>query len=328
MHILLKSLFFAAILACALPVVALAGPDDYQSQVPESGAYPGGIIPPISQPIVVPAKPLLGEYNFFGQHVQLTQQQVSIASLALVSLYGVCIILALIFLALALFRTNRAVQRDMAFVFGWNTFKKNKGLLVVTTLIYFFLTNIHLILKYVFLSGFNIKGELTFSLLNSQTANPYSLTVFFVWFFSGILVNAWMIKFMLDFSSHQGGRFFISPPPPKKIFNFVCGYLLYFFMVMLGTLLFVFPGIYIAMRYYFFSYVLLDQNKSFLSAFQKSALMTRGIKWELFLFWFLTQALSFLGLLILGVGALVTFPLTHLAIVFTYRTLYPSEGKS
>lgn len=95
-----------------------------------------------------------------------------------------------------------------------------------------------------------------------------------------------------------------------------------------GIVLLVVPGLVIATRYMFAPYVFFGNTDDMYAAFQESARITRGHFWHVVL---VTLGLLFVaasGLLLLGVGIAVTFPLAllgHLALFHSLRSLPKSE---
>jgi uncharacterized membrane protein len=91
--------------------------------------------------------------------------------------------------------------------------------------------------------------------------------------------------------------------------------------VVLGLLLLILPGIIIAIRLMFVGQVIIDDRVNTLDAFQRSWDITRGFGFDLFLFALLLFGVNIVGFILLGVGLLVTLPVTTLASVHVYRHL-------
>ncbi|MBI2439047.1 MAG: DUF975 family protein [Candidatus Moranbacteria bacterium] len=92
-------------------------------------------------------------------------------------------------------------------------------------------------------------------------------------------------------------------------------------LIVLGMILFIIPGIYLALTYRFFGYLIVDKNMGAMDALKKSAIITKGVKWRLFIFSGILLGINFLGLLFFVVGLFVTIPLSVVADVFVYRAL-------
>ena len=86
------------------------------------------------------------------------------------------------------------------------------------------------------------------------------------------------------------------------------------------------PGIIWGIQYMFFSYFIIDEDLGPMEALKRSAAITEGAKWDLFLFGLLLAGINLLGALCLLVGLIATIPATMLAFAFAYRRLLPSEG--
>ncbi len=96
---------------------------------------------------------------------------------------------------------------------------------------------------------------------------------------------------------------------------------LYGMMVGLGTLLFVIPGVYLAIKFGFYGYFIVDENLDPLDALKSSSQLTDRVKLELLFFFLSLIAVNILGLLCLGVGVFVSWPVTRLAVANAYREL-------
>ncbi|MFA5841366.1 MAG: hypothetical protein WC835_00150 [Candidatus Paceibacterota bacterium] len=115
-------------------------------------------------------------------------------------------------------------------------------------------------------------------------------------------------------------------------YNLILQYLvtsvLYLAMVFVGLVLFIIPGIYVMLRFQFYKFLIVDKEMEPIEALRGSAQMTRGHVWQLFGLLCISVALNILGLLALGVGLLVTVPVTLLAYTFVYKKLLAEEHHS
>jgi uncharacterized membrane protein len=92
-------------------------------------------------------------------------------------------------------------------------------------------------------------------------------------------------------------------------------------MVAGGLILLIVPGIYLGLKYQFFSYLIVDKELGVLDSLKESSQITQGVKWQLFGFSLALIGINILGALAFGIGLLVTIPLTVVAHVFVYRKL-------
>jgi uncharacterized membrane protein len=104
-------------------------------------------------------------------------------------------------------------------------------------------------------------------------------------------------------------------------FKFLIAFILYGAMIAFGTLLLIVPGIYLAIKFGFFGYFIVDEKLDVIDAFRASSRITDGVKLDLFIFYLTTVLVLFAGLILLGVGILIAWPVTRLAIANVYRNL-------
>ena len=107
----------------------------------------------------------------------------------------------------------------------------------------------------------------------------------------------------------------------KLFFKYLFCSILYSLIVLLGTIFFIVPGIILGIKFGFANYLIVDKNLGPIQALKKSSLITKGSKWDLFLFYLLTFLINFLGLLCFIVGIFVSIPVTWIATAFVYRKL-------
>ena len=95
--------------------------------------------------------------------------------------------------------------------------------------------------------------------------------------------------------------------------------ILYQLIVLVGLIFLIIPGIYLALRYQYAQYIIVDDKGiSIGKAFKRSAEMTKSIKWRILWLGIVTIGVALLGLLALGVGLLVAIPVAALAHLFVY----------
>ncbi|MDX1586888.1 MAG: hypothetical protein R3222_09095 [Balneolaceae bacterium] len=110
----------------------------------------------------------------------------------------------------------------------------------------------------------------------------------------------------------NGFRMFIS--------YFVASFL-YGLGVLAGLFLLVIPGIYVAIRFQFYPYYIIEQGDSGIIALQKSFKASKYLTMDLFLFGITVVAANALGVLLLGIGIIFTYPLTTMATAIIYKGL-------
>jgi len=108
---------------------------------------------------------------------------------------------------------------------------------------------------------------------------------------------------------------------PQPFWRFLGAELLTGFIIFIGFVLLIVPGIIAAVGLGFAPYFVIDRNRGPIDALNESWQLTKGYKGQLFLFGLALIGINLLGLVALVVGLLVSIPVTWLAIAHAYRTL-------
>jgi uncharacterized membrane protein len=93
--------------------------------------------------------------------------------------------------------------------------------------------------------------------------------------------------------------------------------------IFMGLVLLIVPGVIMMLRLWFVGFVLVDEKIGPIDAIQRSWDITRGHTLDLLLFFIILCGLNLLGAICLGVGLLVTVPMSGLAMAHIYRLLKP-----
>ncbi len=92
-------------------------------------------------------------------------------------------------------------------------------------------------------------------------------------------------------------------------------------ITVVGLIFFIVPGIYFMLKYFFATYVVIDKRVGFAAAMKESARLTKGRKVDLLGFGVVLLIVNLLGLLCVGIGLLVTVPVTMFAVATVYNNL-------
>ena len=95
----------------------------------------------------------------------------------------------------------------------------------------------------------------------------------------------------------------------------------------IGTLLLIIPGVYLAVAYMFASYLVVDRRLDFWPAMELSRHTVNPRWFGYFAFMLLLVLLNLAGALLLGVGLLVTIPLSFCAVTVAYADLFGLQSK-
>ena len=108
---------------------------------------------------------------------------------------------------------------------------------------------------------------------------------------------------------------------PQYLLRMIGASILYGLIVLVGLILLIIPGIYLALRLQFYSYYIIDKDAEAIDSLKMSWKVTEGNMINIFLFTLLLVALNILGAIALLVGLLVTIPVSFVAITLLYRKL-------
>lgn len=113
-----------------------------------------------------------------------------------------------------------------------------------------------------------------------------------------------------------------------EMLSYMGASILYFFIIFLGCLLFIIPGLYFAIKYSLYGFLIADKRLGAFDALKKSGEVTSGVKWLLIGFGLVSTGVAFLGVLAFGVGILVALPVISLALALVYRSLSQEDPVS
>jgi uncharacterized membrane protein len=103
--------------------------------------------------------------------------------------------------------------------------------------------------------------------------------------------------------------------------TFLLAFCIYSAVVLVGLAFLVVPGIYVAVRYALFGQVLATTSTTAPQALRDAAALSDGRWWTLFPLVLMAILLNLAGMAFLGLGLLITFPVSLLATSDLYRSL-------
>ena len=112
---------------------------------------------------------------------------------------------------------------------------------------------------------------------------------------------------------------------PATVLKYLAASILLAIVVGVGLLLLIVPGIILGLMFMFTTFIVIDRGRGPIEAMRQPP-FTRGFKWQLLGLGLLLALINLGGLLALGVGLLVTVPVTLLAFAYAYRVLSSRAG--
>jgi uncharacterized membrane protein len=98
------------------------------------------------------------------------------------------------------------------------------------------------------------------------------------------------------------------------------------FFIGIGTLLLIIPGVYLAVAYIFAAYLVVDRRLDFWPAMELSRHTVHPRWFGFFAFMLLLVLLNLAGAVLLGVGLLVTIPLSFCAVTVAYADIFDLQS--
>lgn len=241
--------------------------------------------------------------------------------------FAIVVILALLIFGILLLCSTllrfKYVSRERALAFGWNTMTENKGFFCKITLVVILFSNAHLLLLWLFqrLTPFSFRNALESYYIFSTPYTGEQLLFSLIGFLLSVYISAGVIRVSLCYVDGKKPEFSDLFVSLKLFMPFLIGIALYCIALFVGLLLFVIPGIFFASIFFFWQYRYIEGGGSLVASFRDSMKMTQGARWEVFLFWFLSQVIAFAGFIVLGIGYLFSFPVSALSLAIVYKSL-------
>ncbi len=113
----------------------------------------------------------------------------------------------------------------------------------------------------------------------------------------------------------------------KKLPDFLIGFLFYLVIISVSSLFLVIPGIYLAVRFSFGLFFVLQGDGPALESLKKSWNLTKGKFFELLIFYLFLLFINILGASVVLLGLAFTLPITGIAIIYSYRKLAYEQKK-
>ncbi|MDP1625295.1 MAG: hypothetical protein Q8L64_06055 [bacterium] len=186
-----------------------------------------------------------------------------------------------------------------AFSYGWNKLSENFWFLVLLALAFFVLG----------------------AALESGPRDEFTIGKFvniFVSFFAMFTFVRFGLKIGKGEKPFWNNLFEFKP----EIFGFyILASLAYSAMNLIGLALIIVPGIISIIRFGFFGFIMVDEGLRPIHSLKKSWAITKGHFWKLFGLSVCLLVLNFFGALAMGLGLLITVPLSLLVTVYVYQKI-------
>ena len=183
-----------------------------------------------------------------------------------------------------------------------------------------FILGVYLIVIAISLGRFSVN----FATGNNQLIE-LSLIVNMILGVLSIIVSIGAAKVFLNVIDEKALKFSDLFKEYQYFFSFLLASIVNGILVVIGFIALIVPGIFFALRYQYFLFVMVEKKTGAMESLYLSEKVTRGNLTNLFLFNLLVLGINILGLLCFVVGLFITVPVTTLASVWVYRQLAKSN---
>jgi uncharacterized membrane protein len=172
---------------------------------------------------------------------------------------------------------------------------------------------------------YGVSSAIKTSIINSTNSfGPVvAIVTILVWILD-LILEMGMIRISLDFVENKKTnykRLFYT----NSLFNYFVVTIIKSVVVLIGFIFLIVPGIILSIKLQYATYFVIDKNLGIGDSLKKSWALTKGIKWNLFLFGLLIGLINIGGAILILIGLLFTIPLTLLANAFVFRKLLSQQ---
>jgi uncharacterized membrane protein len=201
---------------------------------------------------------------------------------------------------------NPQFNKREAIDFGFETAKKN----------FLFFVSVFIVSLLIFIVSQVAKG--VFALDNSALPSVIYSLIF--WIVNSIISMGY-IKISVLFTDGKKPKL-ANLFHTQSLLKYIVVSIIRSVVIFVGFLLLVVPGVILALRLQFATYLVVDRDMGIIDSITKSWEGTKGHTWNLFWFFLLLIGINIVGFLALIVGLLITVPLSMIATAYVYRRLF------
>jgi uncharacterized membrane protein len=194
-----------------------------------------------------------------------------------------------------------------ALSFGWQKTTENLGFIIGVTLINF-------IVGYIGRPGMN-PGKWKYS------ASSLLVLAYLVLWIVSTIISIGFTKIFIKLSRGEKAEFKDLIQHYKLFWKYLISRIVTGTIFIVGLILLIVPGIIFALRYSMVPFLVVDKGMWVFPALEESSKLTYGHKWQLLKLSLCFIGINILGALALGVGLLISIPVTAFAFMHVYNKL-------
>jgi uncharacterized membrane protein len=212
---------------------------------------------------------------------------------------------------------QKHVNMGDAINFGWEKFKTNVGILIGSIAIVLLISYLPMLIFF---------PNMMSNFKSGQTDMPSAYIILsIITGLVSVVLYMGLIKISLELYDNKPVNFRMLLSQGSLFITYLIASIIVGFCVGIGMVLLIVPGIIIALMWLFYSFLIVDRHAGIMESLKFSANLTKGVKFDLFIFLLVLVVLNCIGCLVLLVGLLVTAPISCLAMAFVYRQLLEAE---
>lgn len=158
-----------------------------------------------------------------------------------------------------------------------------------------------------------------------KTPLTYAVPAAIIFISLDAFINMSLIQASLKYQTKKSHEYKYLFPHINRYLKYLAAELMYYLIIATGLFLLIFPGIIWAVKFQFYSFLIVHKNIGPIEALKQSAKLTDRFKLELFPLNFLLLGINFLGRLT-RIGHFFTWPLSTYTIAYVYRWLAMEKG--
>lgn len=197
---------------------------------------------------------------------------------------------------------------ENAFKHAWEVFLKRPWLILGAFATAFFISTISGVFAQALIDG-------------GGSPMSASLVNIFDFFIVQVFVGMGLTAFALKADNNADNLQFMDLWAPTHYWEYLATALLVSAIAIAGILLFVIPGIIASVLLVFAPYMVMDRGLGPIDAIKTSFEKTKEHFWGLLLLLLAVILLNIVGALLLGVGLIITMPVSFLAVIHAYRMI-------
>ena len=193
--------------------------------------------------------------------------------------------------------------------FGWETFKKRA---------WFFIGSTALVLCALWILNMLGNGTRDMGLLH--------LVIALIVYGLSVLIDMGMIAFFLKAHDDASSVKLADLYHARSFWNYLVAVVVVAILTVIGLVLLIVPGVILILMWAFVKFLIVERDIGAFDAMKESARITKGSRLDLLLLMLFAVIINIVGAILLGVGLLVTIPVSLLAVTHAYRMLSAKAG--